>query len=50
MKHFLTISHTEGSAPCAASSATSGNGSSCHFAAATSNKRKFGEAKYDQEK
>ena len=35
---FLTISPREGSAPRAARSATSGTGSSCHFAAATSTK------------
>ena len=39
MKHFLTISPREGSEPRAATSATSGAGSSCHFAAATSTKR-----------
>ena len=50
MKRVLTISPREGLAPCAASSATSGTGSSCHFAAATSTKRKFDDANYDKEK
>ena len=49
MKLFLTISPREGSAPRAASSATSGTVSSCHFAAATSTKRKFDDANYDEE-
>ena len=47
MKRFLTISAREGSEPRAA---TSGTGSSCHFAAATSTKRKFDNANYDKEK
>ena len=50
MKRFLTISPREGSEPRAATSATSGTGSSCHFAAATSTKRKFDNANYDKEK
>ena len=49
MKCFPTISPREGSAPCAASSAISGTGSSCHFATATSTKRKFDNANYDKE-
>ena len=47
MKRFLTISPREGSEPRAATSAT---GSSCHFATATSTKRKFDNANYDKEK
>ena len=47
MKRFLTISPRERSEPRAATSAT---GSSCHFAAATSTKRKFDNANYDKEK
>ena len=47
MKRFLTISPREGLEPCAA---TSGTGPSCHFAAATSTKRKFDNANYDKEK
>ena len=47
MKRFLTISPREGSEPRAA---TSGTGSSCHFVAATSTKRKFDNANYDKEK
>ena len=47
MKRFLTISSREGLAPRAA---ISGTGSSCHFAAATSTKRKFDDANYDKEK
>ena len=50
MKLFLTISPREGLAPCAASSAISGTGSSCHFSAATSTKRKLYDANYDKEK
>ena len=50
MKRFLTISPREGSELRAATSATSGTGSSCHFAAATSTKRKFDNANYDREK
>ena len=50
MKRFLTISPREGSEPRAATSATSGTGSSCHFAAATSTKRKYDNANYDKEK
>ena len=50
MKRFLTISPREGSALHAASSATSGTGSSSHFAAANSTKRKFDDANYDKEK
>ena len=50
MKRFLTISPREGSEPRAATSATSGTGSNCHFAAATSTKRKFDNANYDKEK
>ena len=50
MKCFLTISPREGSAPCAASSAISWTGSNCHFAVATSTKRKFDDANYDKEK
>ena len=50
MKRFLTISPREESEPRAATSATSGTGSSCHFAAATSTKRKFDNANYDKEK
>ena len=50
MKCFLTISPREGSAPCAASSAISGTGSSCHFDTANSTKRKFDDANYDKEK
>ena len=44
MKRFPTISHREGLAHRAASSAISGTGSSCHFTAATSTKRKFDDA------
>ena len=47
MTRFLTISPREGSAQHAASS---GTGSSCHFAAVTSTKRKFDDANYDKEK
>ena len=47
MKRFLTISPREGSAPRAA---IPGIGSSRHFAAATSTKRKFDDANYDKEK
>ena len=50
MKRFLTISPREGLEPCAATSATSGTGPSCYFAAATSTKRKFDNANYDKEK
>ena len=50
MKRFLRISPREGSAQCAASSAISGTGSSCHFSAATSTKRKFDDGNYDKEK
>ena len=50
MKRFLTISPREGSTPRAASSATSGTGSSCHFAAATRTKRKFDDENYDKQK
>ena len=50
MKSFLTISPREGSAQRAASSAISGTRSSCHLAAATSTKRKFDHANYDEEK
>ena len=50
MKRFLTISPREGLAQRAASSSISWTGSSCHFATATSTKRKFDDANYDKEK